>query len=451
MRREFFRMSYVKVPKRLTLPQQMAGTLLCLLVYRLLSCVPLPFMNTAMIEILMGAGGSMGLLNVLTGGNLSRMSIAALGVSPYITASIFVQLFGIIIPPVAAMQRDGAVGRKKIKRLTVVLSGIFAVLTAAGMMCGYWQAGLLTVGAWYGAVVPGALMVAASLLVTWMGQLIDDKFFGNGVSLLLLAGIVSTLPGELWLIGKSVWTAYQAVGVAVFAVVLFVLFMFVYFMLRSERVYQVSYMTKISGAPLPKEDSVLSLKLLSSSVMPVIFASSVLAVPAVVQAIVGHEIEWMKIFQTNYWLRPEIPWASAGIPIYLGLIFFFTRYSQSMSMNEIEMADALRKSGCVIEGVAPGLETELFLRKEMAQLNRLGALMLSLVAFLPIVGGQLFYLPSVSVFGTSMILIVSVVMDAWYVFRVEYKSLRYTRCQKKMIEGQQGKNQFVLLDQKVRG
>src|SRR5699024_8662415 len=111
---------------------------------------------------------------------------------------------------------------------------------------------------------------------------------------------------------------------------------------RSERVYQVSYMTKISGAPLPKEDSVLSLKLLSSSVMPVIFASSVLAVPAVVQAIAGHEIEWLKIFQTNYWLRPEIPWASAGIPIYLGLIFFFTRYSQSMSMNEIEMADALR-------------------------------------------------------------------------------------------------------------
>ena len=187
MRREFFRMSYVKVPKRLTLPQQMAGTLLCLLVYRLLSCVPLPFMNTAMIEILMGAGGSMGLLNVLTGGNLSRMSIAALGVSPYITASIFVQLFGIIIPPVAAMQRDGAVGRKKIKRLTVALSGIFAVLTASGMMYGYWQAGLLTVGVWYGAVIPGVLMVAASLLVTWMGQLIDDKFFGNGVSLLLLA------------------------------------------------------------------------------------------------------------------------------------------------------------------------------------------------------------------------------------------------------------------------
>lgn len=434
-----------------TLSGRIFGTLMCLVLYRLVSCVPLPFLDLAVVQDLYADSPSLSLLSLMTGGDVSRVSWAALGISPYISASIFIQLFAILIPPLASLQRDGAVGRKKMKSLTVELSCVFAAFTACGLMFNYRQSGILVSQAWYAFAVPVVILVLMALVFTWMGQMIDDRLFGNGISLFLLTGIVSSLPASLQAAGPALrnMTVPSYVSIGCFAVLIVAVFGFVYFIQGCYAVYPVSYTQKPSSDRLTKEASVLKLKLLSSSVMPVIFASAVLSVPDLIESVFGKTIVWLNVFRTSCWFDAQMPWASIGIPVYLLLIFGFTRYSQAITVSEVEMADQMRRAGCVLEGVAPGIETELFLKKEMQVLNTRGAFALCIVACLPIIAARVFQIPSVDLLGTSVILIVSVLADTWYAFRVEQKSSAYLFCLKQFRMKKRGLENFCLLNRKA--
>lgn len=439
-----------KAHEKMSFPVRVFGTVVCIMFYRLLSNIPLPFVDTSMLDMMYDMSGSMGMLNLLTGGNLSRMSIASLGISPYISSSIIIQLFSIMIPPLAALQRDGAVGRKRIKQLTMVLSGVFAGISGAALVYSYWTSGLMLIDSWEQGLIPWVCMVAAALIFTQMGQYIDDALFGNGISLFLLAGILCSVPSGLMSTVENLMSMENGAiltGLFIGAVVL--LFGFLYFVHRCERVYPVSYSQKAPDERT-RDVSVLSLKLLASSVMPVIFASTILALPSAVSMFLGRDIAWLSIFDTSSWFDSSEPWTSIGIPIYLFLIFMFTSYSQSMSVNETEIADQMRRNGCVIEGVAPGEPTEAFLHKEMSALNKLGALVLSVVAFVPIAAFQLLDVSTGGLLGTSMILIVSIMYDTWYAFRVEAVSYSYSRYMRRMKPRAKLKDGFCLLNRKVR-
>ena len=417
-----------------SLPLRIFGTIMCIVLYRMLSSIPLPYVNGDYIRDLFGSDSSLGMLNLLTGGNLAQMSIAALGISPYITASIFLQLASVLVPGLAALQKDGFVGQKKFQQITVILSCFIAVFSGSMLVLNYRSAGLLISQEWYVAVIPICFLVASSTLLSLLGKIIDDHLFGNGISLFLLAGIVCNLPSSLSSsittvreIGADSIGEYPAVGL--FIVLLMVMFMFTCWMYACELRVPLMYSHKaVTKMDIVEDSSVLPLKMLSSSVMPVIFASSVLAFPSLVQLFLGKQWSVLRIFNTSNWLKADDPFASIGIIIYFGLIFFFSRYSQSLNVNEVEVSENLRKSGCVIQGVAQGRETELYLKDQFSKLNRMGSICLCLVSFLPILFSNVFHIGSIALIGTSLILLVSIVQDTWYNWKVEHKGQSYLAC-----------------------
>ena len=417
-----------------SLPLRIFGTIMCIVLYRAMSSVPLPYVNGEYIRNMFGSDSSLGMLNLLTGGNLSQMSIAALGISPYITASIFLQLASVLIPSLAALQKDGFVGQKKFQQVTVILSCFIAVFSGAMLIINYRSAGLLISQEWYATVIPICFLVGSSTLLSLLGKLIDDHLFGNGISLFLLAGIVCNLPSSL---SSSITTVrsigavsgHEYLSLGLFIALLLVMFVFTCWMYACELRLPLMYSHKaVTNMDIVEDSSVLPLKMLSSSVMPVIFASSVLAFPSLVQLFLGKQWVILRIFNTQSWLKVDDPFASIGIVIYFGLIFFFSRYSQTLNVNEVEVSDNLRKSGCVIKGVAQGRETELYLKDKFSKLNTMGSFCLCLVSFLPILFSNVFGIGSIALLGTSLILIVSIVQDTWYNWKVEHKGQSYLAC-----------------------
>ena len=176
--------------KQMSFKKRLIFTVALLLLYRLCSHIPLPFVDSDYVKALIGMNGSLGLLNTLTGGNLANMSIVALGITPYITASIVLQLMGVLIPSLAEMQRDGSTGQEKFKRINIVLAVILGLLQSGAMMYGYGESGILKPYTWYSVLIPTVIMTVSVFGLSFVGQYITDYLFGNGVSLLLVTGIL---------------------------------------------------------------------------------------------------------------------------------------------------------------------------------------------------------------------------------------------------------------------
>ena len=443
--------------KKKSLAKRVIGSILFLLIYRLLCCIPLPFTDVNAFFAGSGLGESFGVLNILTGGALSRVSIAGLGISPYISASIFIQIFGIVIPSIAELQRSGAIGRKKIKQLTIGLSIITSIVSSLGILNTYMSYGVFVRTDWVAMLVCTVIMALCSILFAFMGNYIDDELFGNGISLFLLAGILSNVPHEI----ANMLTRAQSVSgksseywifVSIVVFVSLVMLIFVNWLNYVERDVRLEYNHKsTSDNELVYENSVLPLKMLPNSVLPVIFASSFLSVFSIIASLFGGDAAWLRIFDMNKWLDFSDPVASIGLLIYFFMIFVFGYYTQLVNMNPIEVASNLKKSGAVIVGVAPGVETENYLKKYGGKLNFLGCFGLCILAALPIVMSRVFGVPSLSFLGTSLIIIVSVINDTWYTWKVEKRSARYIGYMKEMSEFKHERtaNQFVLFS-KVR-
>lgn len=400
--------------KKLTLKQKAAGSLVCILIYRLLSFVPLPYVNTEYVRTLIGANGSVSLLNVMSGGNLGNMSLMALGIGPWISASIVLQLIGMAFPKFADLNKEES-GKKTYKLITLGSSVLFALFEGLGIMLSYGKNGYLDNYTWYTVAVPVLLMMAGSGILSLMGWFMDEKLFGSGTSLILTAGILCSYVSDgtvlTTVLGYGKGTAAVICIILACIMALFYLFLYTVFISLCEKRISVQYSGKMSGSVNMKNMSNIPIKLITGGVVPVIFASTIVTMPALIGTLAGSSARWLEIFNTGAWLKADRWWASIGFVLYIILIVAFGYFCQVMYMNPAEIAKNLQKNGGTVPGVRPGKPTAEYIKKQTKWFTGLGGLFLAVVAAMPIVISGFLGLSGLSFLGTSLLIVVSTVKE----------------------------------------
>ena len=390
-------------------------TLFILLIFRFGSCIPVPFINTSLLSEYFNqaaVGGSMlGYLDMFTGGGLSRATIFAMSITPYINASIILQLLTVAIPALERMVKDGGEeGRKKIASWTRYLAVILGLLQGFSYYALLRNQGFLSnTGALAGAAII-LTFTAGTALIMWLGEHITQNGIGNGISIILFAGIVSRGPSLL----RTLWNLVQTGGQGILSAILMVIIglaivVFIVFMSNAERRIPVQYAKRVVGRKMYGGQSThLPIKVNASGVMPIIFASSILSLPQTItmfwqpeSGTVGYHI--LNLFsQANPFY----------IVVYALLILAFAYFYASIQFNPIEIANNLKKNGGFIPGFRPGKPTSDFITKALGKVTFVGAIFLAIVAILPLVVGAISpTLSNVALGGTSVIIVVGVALD----------------------------------------
>lgn len=399
-------------------------TFFVIIIVRLGSWIPAPGIDTSKLGNIAGSLGETAseILNTLTGGSISRMTIFALSVTPYITASIIMQLLTIAIPALEEMQKDGDDGRKKITAITRFVSIALAVVESLGLTIGFGRAGILKEYNAFSVIVVVIALTTGSALVMWLGERISERGVGNGISIILLINIISRIPSDL----KSLWEMFVSgkdVVHMTFAIVLIVGVILGTTILTvilgdAERRIPVSYASKVVGRQRMSggRNSHIPLKVNTGNVMPIIFASTLMSIPSViinlfsikVESTVGNRI--LEGLNSNYWFRSGYPWAYIGLGVYILLVIFFAYFYTSISFNPMEISQNLKKGGGFIPGIRPGKPTQDYLNSILNYIVIIGAIGLMLIALIPIFFNGRFG-ANVSFGGTSLIIIVGVIIE----------------------------------------
>ena len=397
-------------------------TLVVLVICRLGSQLPIPGIDTDTISQYLNSllGDSFNLLNSFTGGSFESMSLFALNVTPYITASIIIQLLTIAIPALEELYRDGEDGRKKINNITRFVTLALSVLESAGLAIGFGKQGLLSN---YGPLIVIEMIVcltAGSVFVMWLGEQITDKGVGNGISIILLCNIVSRMPSDLFNLYQKFMEGKQISNVIIAGVIIFLVILgtiiFTIVLNDAERRIPVQYSRKIQGgSQLGGLGSTLPVKVNTANVMPIIFSSSLLQFPLVIKQLVGANPKGTAGFifnalnQSN-WCNPDHWNWSIGLIVYLLLNVVFAYFYTSITFNPLEISNNMKKQCGYIPGVRPGKATVDYLNSILTYIIFIGAIGLCIVAVIPIFFNG-FFGANVSFGGTSIIIIAGVVLE----------------------------------------
>lgn len=390
-------------------------TLFILLIFRFGSCIPVPFIDTNLLAQYFeqaAVGGSMlGYLDMFTGGGLSRATIFAMSITPYINASIILQLLTVAIPALERMVKDGGEeGRKKIASWTRYLAVILGLLQGFSYYALLRSQGLLSnTGALAGAAII-LTFTAGTALIMWLGEHITQNGIGNGISIILFAGIVSRGPSLL----RTLWNLVQTGGQGVLSAVLMVVIglavvVFIVFMSNAERRIPVQYAKRVVGRKMYGGQSThLPIKVNASGVMPIIFASSILSLPQTITMFWQPETGTVGYHILNLFSQAN----PFYIVVYGLLILAFAYFYASIQFNPIEIANNLKKNGGFIPGFRPGKPTSDFITKALGKVTFVGAIFLAIVAILPLIVGAISpTLSNVALGGTSVIIVVGVALD----------------------------------------
>lgn len=402
-------------------------TLVALLIVRIGCALPVPGINQEYFRAWLAQKEGLGFLDALTGGSFSQMSIFALNIGPYITASIVIQLLGIIFPKIEEIQKDGETGRKKIAQWTRYLSILMALIESVALTIGFSNSNILEGGSSFkNYALIAASFTAGSAFLMWFGDRITEKGVGNGISIILLINIVSSLPNDygrltqLFVINPSA-VVNKVIGVVGILVITIVLVVLVTILQDAQRKIPVQYAQKVQGRKLVGgQGSFIPLKVNTAGVMPVIFASSLMQTPVIISSLAGvqpaREHVWPKILyllSSSKWFNfkslGEFKY-TAGVLIYLALLVVFAYFYTSITFNPMEISNNMKKQGGFIPGIRPGRPTTEFLTKVMNYIIFIGAAGLILVSLIPIVFSGIFQ-AQVSFGGTSIIIIVGVIME----------------------------------------
>jgi preprotein translocase subunit SecY len=361
-------------------------TLGILAVYRLGAFIPTPGINTHQLELLFNSqsGSALGLMDLFGGGNLRRMTIFALGIMPYITASIIFQLLTVVYEPLARIQKEGEMGRRKITQWTRYMTIVLAALQSIGIAAILTKQGLVLHPGIGFSLMTVLTLTTGSGFIMWLGEQITDRGIGNGMSLLIFAGIIAGLPrGVLDLINKvqtSAWGSLTIFAILIIVVGMIAVVAFIVFVERSERRIPIQSARRIVGRRMMGgSSSHLPLKVNSGGVMPIIFASSILSAP-----LLFGQVEWV---QNNRFLQPVVQALGPGMPWYVLLnalaIVFFAYFYVSIVMKPDDIADNFRKSGSFIPGIRPGKRTSDFINDILTRITLVGAVYLILIQMVP--------------------------------------------------------------------
>ena len=393
-----------------------------IVIVRLGCQLPIPGIDVSQVQEFLKSvvGDSFNFIDSFTGGSFLSMSVFALGVTPYITSSIIMQLLTIAIPALEEMHRDGEDGRKKMQKITRYVTVLLAVIESAGLSIGFSRQGALGDAGFATILTIIVTLTAGSCITMWLGERISDKGIGNGISIILMINIVSRMPAdfanlfEMFVKGKALVQA--AIAVFVILAVIIGTTILVIILQDAERRIPVQYSKKVQGRKLAGgQSSYIPLKVNTAGVIPIIFASSLLSVPSILINLFNWTpgTTWQKILQginQNYWFNPEYPWASVGLILYIFLNIVFAYFYTSITFNPMEVANNMKKSGGFIPGIRPGKPTQDYLNKILNYIVLIGVTGLVIVALIPIFFNGVFK-ADVSFGGTSLIIIVGVILE----------------------------------------
>lgn len=399
-------------------------TLMILVVVRVGSLLPIPGVDTEYFSSLLSGinTGDLSYLSAFTGGSFERMSLFALSITPYITSSIIMQLLAIAIPKLEEMQKEGEDGRKKIAAITRYVTIALALIESIAMAVGFGRSGLIkgyqgfsTLHYIVSIIVVVAALTAGSAMLMWLGERITENGVGNGISIVLLINIISGMPSDFaTLYSTFVAPRTIAKGVLAAAIIIAILVamvVLVCFLQDGERRISVQYSQKVSGRKtFGGQSTNIPLKVNTAGVMPVIFASSLMQFPVIIAQLFGKSYEWTRYLSSSYWCRISAPKYSIGLILYIVLLIIFAYFYTSITFNPIEVADNLKKAGGVIPGITPGKSTSDYLNNILNYIVFVGAVGLLIIALIPIMCTG-FFNASVSFGGTSVIIIVGVVLE----------------------------------------
>jgi preprotein translocase subunit SecY len=389
-------------------------------VFRIGSLIPAPFIDASVLTSTVdaNAGNYMGYIDILTGGAFSSATLFAMSITPYITSSIIVQLLTVAIPALEAWAKEGMDGRKKLNKLTrYVTLGLSLIQSTAYFILNRNLGSVrYTQGfeGYFAAAVIISCFVAGSMLIVWLGEQIDKNGIGNGISIMLFAGIVSRAPSALLLLWNYLKIANAGdtkyyLFVPLVIVVFVVLIVSIIHMTNAERRIPVQYAKRVVGRKMyGGQSSFIPVKVMMSGVMPIIFASSLLAIPSMIKSFITadpNDDRWIVKFLGLF----DYQTMTYAVMFFL-LIIAFNYFYVAIQYNPMEMANNLRKNNGTVPGIRPGKPTSDFIAKVISRITLIGALFIAVVAILPIILGGVFGM-NIALGGTSIIIVVGVALD----------------------------------------
>lgn len=403
--------------------RRMLFVLLCMLIIRLGSQIPVPGVNRDYFSQWFAnqTGDAFNFFDAFTGGSFASMSILALSITPYITSSIIIQLLTIAIPALEEMQRDGEDGRKKLTAITRYLTVGLSLFESIAMTVGFGNQGLVPDLDFAKGVVVVTCLTAGSSFLMWIGEQITEKGIGNGISMVLLINILSRVPNDMvslyeqFIKGKTIAKGGLA-GLIILAIIV-VMVLLVLILNGAQRNIPVQYSKKMVGRRMVGGQSThIPLKINTAGVIPVIFASSIMSFPGIIATFAGksNSTGWfgtlLNILSSNNWFDFTHPIYNIGLILYIVLVIFFAYFYTSITFNPLEVADNMKKQGGFIPGIRPGRPTAEYLANLLNYIIFIGACGLVIVAIIPFFFNGVFN-ASVSFGGTSIIIIVGVILE----------------------------------------
>ena len=399
-------------------------TLGMLVVIRLASQLPVPGTNSNVIEQIFNnnVSDAFNFFNAFTGGSFTSFSIAALNITPYITASIIIQLLTIAIPKLEELQKDGENGKKILASITRYVTVGLALIEAAAMIIAFGNQGLLEDKNALGYITAIITLTAGSSFFMWIGERINEKGVGNGISVVLVINIISTIPQDIvglfsqFVVGKDI--APAILNSIIIIAVLIALIVLIVLLNSGVRKIPVQYAKKMQGRKMVGGSSTnIPLKINTSGVIPVIFASSLMQFPVVICSFFGitgnKDSVWGHILMglnSSNWCNFKDPIYSIGLVVYIALVIFFAYFYTSITFNPMEVAENMKKQGGFIPGIRPGKPTSEYLTRILNAIIFIGAVGLTIVCIIPFFFKGVFNV-QVSFAGTSLIIVVSVIVE----------------------------------------
>ncbi len=382
-----------------------------LAVFRILAAIPIPGINAAQLELFFNNNQFFGLLNLFSGGGLSNLSLVMLGVGPYITASIVMQLLTLMIPQLKALyQEEGEIGRQKFSMYSRWLTLPIAVVQGISFLIILERQGVLPSLGYFGFAANVLTIVAGSMLLMWIGELISEYGLGNGVSVLIFAGIVARLPQNfsqlIFSFDPAQIPSYLAFLVAALAVIAAVVFI-----TEAERPVPVTYAKRVRGMKFFGGSSTyLPLRLNQAGVIPIIFALSFLLIPQMFASFFQTSSVAV-LANTSAWILSVLQNLPVYGVCYFLLVFLFTYFYTAVTFDPHQIAENLQKNGAFIPGVRPGNSTQEYLGSVITRITFVGALFLGIIAVLPIIMQSFTGIQSLALGGTALLIVVSVILD----------------------------------------
>ncbi len=394
-----------------TIRKRILFVLFILVVFRLLAAIPIPGVDTFRLQGFLDSNQFLSILNIFSGGGLSALSIVMLGVGPYITASIVMQLLTMISPRIKSMyHEEGEIGKQKFSQYSRLLTVPLAFIQGFALMKLLESQGILVDMMAFDKAVALIVITAGTMFLTWLGELITEKGIGNGVSIIIFAGIVAGLPAQIYQLLFSFNQADIPLYVAFLAVTALVI-AGVVLITEAERLIPITYAKQVrAGGSALGQSSYLPLRINQAGVMPIIFALSILSLPQMLSGVmIASKISIISSIGNWFvWFSQATLWYSV---VYFVFVFAFTYFYTAITFEPDSVATNLQKNGAFIPGIRPGVSTTEYISKIVTRITLLGALFLGVVAVLPFIMQQITGLSTLAIGGTALLIVVSVVLD----------------------------------------